>query len=605
MTKTTLAVPALIVVLAAAAGGYQEWAQHEARKGLDATLASLPAGSRGHYETMSFNVFTHTLRINGLAITRDGRPSLTIQEVTLHHLGGSGTLADPIRASSVRLVDTEIWRGNRSLTVALLQGENIDVLAPNLPPPPGTPSWLAAPGSGTLLSAGAITAADITDDEGATLAAFAVADYDDGRVRQVSASGFVDKRGNRIATAAAHAVDLDGLDAVFDTGRYGAGAAGWPAPRPLIGAAQIMGFQSEGDDGTVTVDSLTLDGFAARPFAAAPTSAYTRSQAFLRDAASAVSVGAAAITGLQYRDEQTKVSGMLSALSLSGYADGALAQASLDGLVLSGTGASRVAVGHLEITGLNATKPLHDVAGASTEAFLAAMRHGGVHLASLAITQVSVTPPSGQTIALASVEEATTGDEPKHFTAKLRGLSIPAQSNPELAQGLGALGIDRLVLDLDEAGRYNTDLRTATIDPMVLTARGLGSLSLSAQFTDVPQDLPKAGPPLAAFADMGLGPFTIRFTNDTLVARIIAMQARQTNKTPEEITDEAKLAASFGAAALVPGQADAGQQVAAFVAAPHRLTITATPVAPIPLGAFLGAGRDLAKSALNLQISAN
>jgi hypothetical protein len=83
------------------------------------------------------------------------------------------------------------------------------------------------------------------------------------------------------------------------------------------------------------------------------------------------------------------------------------------------------------------------------------------------------------------------------------------------------------------------------------------------------------------------------------------MQARQTSKTPQEITDEAKLAGSFAAAALVPGQPDAGQQVAAFIADPRVLTITATPAAPIPLGAFLGQARDTAQSALNLRLSAN
>src|SRR6202034_796511 len=158
---------------------------------------------------------------------------------------------------------------------------------------------------------------------------------------------------------------------------------------------------------------------------------------------------------------------------------------------------------------------------------------------------------------------------PKHFTLTLRGLTIPARSNPELAQGLGALGIDPLVLDLDETGTYDNDAGTTAWDPMVLPARGLGSLSLSAQCTNVPQDLPQKTPALAAFSGMGIGPFTIRFTNDSLVERIVAMQARQANKTTQQITDEARLAGSFAAAGLVPGQPDAGQQVASFIADPH------------------------------------
>ncbi len=117
--------------------------------------------------------------------------------------------------------------------------------------------------------------------------------------------------------------------------------------------------------------------------------------------------------------------------------------------------------------------------------------------------------------------------------------------------------------------------------------------------------MPQDGSALAALSVVGIGPFTIRFTNDSLVERIIAMQARQADKTPADVTDEAKLAGSFAAAALVPGQPDAGQQVAAFIADPHVLTITATPASPIPVGAFLGAGRETAQSALNLRLSAN
>ncbi len=603
--KAKLVVPALIVLIAAAAGGYQVWSQHEARVGLDATLASLPAGSHGKYDTMSFNAFTRTLRINGLSITRDGRPSLTIQQATLHHLSGSGTVADPIEASSVRLTGTEVWRGSQSLTIATVQADGIDILAPGTPPPAGTPSWLTAPGSGTLVAAGTIIATTIADNEGETLAALSIADYANGVVMQASASSFADTHGNRIASAAVHAVDLDGLDAVFDTSRYGAGEPSWPAPRPLIGHAEITGFQSQGDDGTAAVESLTLDGFAARPFAAAPTPDYLKSEAFPRDAAQAIALGTASITGLRFQDNQTKLTGTLNALSISGYADGTLAQASLDGLAVSGADATRVAIGQFALTGLKATKLLHEPADETTYDLLVAARQGDVGLDRFAISKVSVTPPTGQTVTLDSMAQSTTGSAPKHVSVQVRGLSIPAASNPELAQGLGALGIDRLVLDLDETGRYDTAKATAAVDPLVLTARGLGSLSLSAQFTDVPGDLPQDGSALAAFAGMGIGPFTIRFTNGSLVQRIIAMQARQISKTPQEITDEAKLAGSFAAAALVPGQPDAGQQVAAFIADPRVLTITATPAAPIPLGAFLGQARDTAQSALNLRLSAN
>jgi len=602
-TQTKLVVPALIVLLAAAAGGYQIWGQHEARAELEATLASLPAGSQGHYRSTSYNAFTHSIRINGLAITRDGHPLLTVEEITLHHLSGSGTLDDPFKTSAARLVGTELWRGGRSVTAALVEAVNVEILAPDVPPPAGIPSWLVAPDSGTLLAAEALAATDIADNEGATLTALSVADYDDGYIREASATGFADSHGNRIASATAHAIDLGGLDVVFDTGRYGPGAPHWSAPRPLIGHAEITGLQSHEKSSSVTVESVMLDGFAARPFNRSPHTAYVKTTAFLRDAATAVSVGGAAIAGVEYRDDQTKVSGKLSTLSLSGYADGALAQGSLEGLAVSDADGMEASVGHFQLTGLTAKNLLKDTTASSTEGFIAAARSGGVHAARLALAKVSVTPSKGRPITLDSLEQTTTGSGLISFKLKLRGLSIPAQAKLELVDDVAELGIDPLVLDLDEAGTYDAAGRAVTIAPMVLTARDLASLSLSAQFTNVPDSVPQQKLGLAAFGGMGIGPFTVRFVNDSLIQRVIALEARQSNKTAADVTDEAKLAASFAAAAAVPSQPDAGQQVAAFVADPRVLTITASPASPIPLSQFSGPTLDTAKAALNLRLS--
>ena len=603
LTKTNIAIPALIVLLAAVAGGTQVWSQHEARLNLDTALASLPAGSVGHYDRMAYNAFTRTVRISGLTITNGGHPALRMQEVVLHHLSGDGTPKTPFQASAVRLENVSWWRAGHSVTAALVQAVDVAALAAGVPPPPGLPTWLVAPGSGTLLAAGTITANGISDDEGATLSAVSIAGYVAGRIQTASANGFADRQGNRIASASAAGVDLDGLDAVFDTSRYTPDAPRPPTLSPLIGHAEVAGFQSEGASGRATIQDVSLDGLAARPFATAPNSHNVKSWDFARDAAASVSLQSAAVVGLRFEDSQTKADGTLKALSVSGYADGALAQASLDGLALTGGDRTQVTIGHFALTGLSATKLLDETAANSGLSVVEAATSGAVRLAGLTLDTVAVKPPAGAPITLQSLDQTVTGSAPQTFTLHLRGLTMPAHSNPELAQGLGALGVDPLSLDLDETGTYDAASGQATLKPMVLNARGLGSLSLSAEFSGLPHDLPLQGLDLSAFNSTGIGPFTLTFTNDGLVGRVIAMQARQANKTPEEITDEAKLAGSFAAAALVPGQADAGDQIAAFVADPRVLTLTATPVAPVPLGDFLGPNRDAAKGALNLRIS--
>jgi hypothetical protein len=608
-SKTQFAIPALIVLLAVAAGGAQLWGQHAARVRLDEALASLPDGASGHYGQMSYNIFTRTARIGDLEVTRGGQPSLSVREIVLHHLGGAGLATDPFRAAALELTDLEVWRGGHSLTVALIQAQNIAVLPPGVPPPPGTPGWFVAPDAATVLAAGSATADGIADDQGATLGAISISGYDDGHLQQVSAARFADRQGDRIRSADAAAIDLDGLDRVFDTGRYTPGAATWSIPRSLIGHAEIDGFASTsagtagtGAAGRGGFDSLILDGFAARPFSAAPTVAYVKSTAFARDAAESLAFGSLSLAGLHFIDSQTTVSGKLATLTATGYADGALGHFSMMGLTVSGQTRQQMTVGQFTLTGLTATKLLHAPIDSSTDSLIAAAGNGGVRLDGLDFAQVSVTSPSGIPITIASFSEAVSGTAPVQSTLSLRGLSIPARADADLAQLLGDVGVDPLVLDLDAAGSFDPATGDTVIKNMVETARGLGTLSLSAQFSNWPYGAVPTGGALAALSRIGIGPFTVTFTNDTLVQRLITAQAKQ---TPEDVTNQMKLAASFVAAGLVPAQPDAGEQVAAFLADPKTLTVTAAPAAPIQLGLFTGATLEAAQKALNLNLSAN
>ncbi len=306
LTKLSIAGPALIVICVAVAGGAQIWGQHQARASLNQTLASLPPGTTGHYNDLAFNVFTRTLRIDGLTISRGGHPAFSVNEAVLHHLNGDGSAANPLQATVVRLVGVQLWKGGHSATAALVQAVNVSALAAGVPPPAGLPNWLIAPENGTLLSADSITADGIADDEGATLAGLSITGYDAGYIHAASAVGFADKQGNGITSASASQVDLGGLDAVFDTGRYVPGAPRWTAPRQLIGHAEINGFHSDDDGGLATIDRLNLDDFAARPFAVPPNTRNVKTWSFGRDAAASVAIGSVGVTGFHFQDSKTK-----------------------------------------------------------------------------------------------------------------------------------------------------------------------------------------------------------------------------------------------------------------------------------------------------------
>ena len=604
LTKTRLAIPAVIVLLVVAAGGAQLWAEDAAKTRLDATLASLPQGATGHYDQMGFNLFTRTLRIGGLTVTQNGHPRLAAQRIVLHHLGGAGDAASPYHASGVRVEGLQVWRGAHSAKATLVTAEDVVILAPGVPAPQGTPNWLISPGNGTLLAAGSIIANGISDDEGATLAALSVAGYNTGALRQASASQFADAHGNAIATANASAVDLDGLDRVFDTGRYRPGAESWPTPRPLIGHAELSGVVTHGRAGIGTIDHVTIDTFAARPFAISPTGAAVKTGAFLRDAASALALGDASITDLHMVDDKTHVVGTISHVDITGYGDGALGRFSLGGLSLSNHGTATATIGHLQLAGFTATKLLHMPADTSMDDRIAAAGSGAVRVSSLAMSQVAVKSPEGTNLALASFSETITGDTPVHTTISVQGLTVPADTTPDLADMLRPLAVDPLLLDLDEDGSFDFSSGESTINKMTLTAEGLGSLSLSGHFTNLPRGGVTSDDAWAEVQKVGIGAFTLRFSNDTLVQRIIAMFAKQSGKTPDEIADQGKAAFAFLATALAPGQADVGDQVAAFFAAPKTVTITAAPAAPIPVSAFAGPTLTAAQAALNIHLSA-
>jgi hypothetical protein len=605
LTKLTVAAPALIVIFFAIAGGAQIWGQHQARMTLDQTLANLPPGTTGHYDDMSFNFFTRTLRIQGFTIARGGHPAFSINEAVLHHLSGDGSAANPLQASVVRLVGVELWKGGHSATAALVQAVNVSALAAGVQPPAGLPKWLLAPEDGTLLSADSIAADGITDDEGATLSGLSITGYNAGQIHAASAAGFADKQGNKIASASVGDIDLGGIDAVFDTGRYLPGAPRWAAPRPLIGHIEINGFRSDDDGGLATIDHVSLDDFAARPFAATPNTRNVKTWAFRRDAAAAVTVGSFRVSGFHFRDSATKTTGTLAALSISGYADGALARFAMAGLEGTTKENATFKVGHVEVTGFDAAKLLHDPAAATEDGALQMASHGGVRVAGISLSAVSVKRPTGSAITLESVTQTTSGTAPAHFALNIHGLTVPADIDPDLAQALGAIGLDKLVLDLIEIGSYDAATADATVKRMVLTARGLGSLEVAAQMSHMPRQAATtldAG--IAAITAIEIGSFSMTFTNDSLVQRLIAVQARQQGKTPDDETNDDKLAASLAAASIVLDQPDAGAQIGAFIADPKTLTITANPATPVPLASFLGSNLDAARSALNLHLSA-
>lgn len=608
LSKVQIAVPSVIVLVAALAGGAQLWGQHEARVRIDQTLASLPPGTQGRYDQLDYNVFTRTLRLSGLAITQNGHPFLSIHRIVLHHLSGQGTAQNPLQADSVHVTGLDAWRESHRISVGFAVVSKLAMLAPGQPAPPTTPLWMQMPGQATLLSAGAIQAQDISDDTGDSIAAISATGYDQGKLAAASGRDFANREGDRVASVAVQQVDLDGLDRVFDTGRYTADAPSWTGLRPLIGHAEIDGFTSKSNSSSGGVVHATVDNFAARPFAQSPTGQNTQTDDFRRDAAQAVSLGSASITGFTFSDPQTKSQGGLGQFSVTGYQAGKLGNVTVSDWSMSDPDMADVHVGEFQVSNFDASALLAEKGDLDAVTWIASAQTGAVKIGGMSLAKVSAKLPDGNTVSLDSLKETISAGNPLDAKISLQGLSVPAAVNSYLQEMLDPLGIKTLVLDLEESGRFDRKTGDSTLDHFLLTAEGLASLSITGQFGSVPLSMPTQDDPSAVFdliGKMTIGQAKVTFTNQSLVQKILAMMAKQSGQNLADVTSGARTAVSFFASAVVPGQADAGQVIGTFMADPKTLTLTATPDKPVAVGGLLGSDLNTAQAALNLKLSAN
>ncbi|WP_284947073.1 hypothetical protein [Acidisoma cladoniae] len=604
--KIVIGAAVVVVLVVAGAGGAQVWAQNEARTRLDAMLAKLPTGVTGRYTNVQYNLFTSTLRLDGLVITQDGKPTVAIDQTVLHHVSGDGTQANPYRADRLRMVGMTSHHDAHTLKVATFEAQAIALLAPGVPAPDGTPAWLVTP-YGTPLSGDTAVANGLADDEGDTLATVSAVGYHAGHLDNVVAADFEDTEGHRIAAASGSAIDLDGLDRVFNAARYTPGAPTWPNPRPLIGHAEISGIveQSKGGTGD-TLGRLSMDAFAARPFASSPTDAHADTIDFWYDAASAISLGSVHLSGLSGTTTGPKSVVALNDLVAKTYTAGTLASFSFDGLSLSGSDGEKATFGHFDLNGLNLASLLHNPTTGSLWSAMTAADDGSLRLDTLHLSNLTVTPKEGGTVKLDSLSEAVSAGSPVLTTVTMRGLAIPADTLSLASKPLKSMGVDTLTLDLDEALTFDPVSDTATIQQAKLTARTLGTVTLAGKLANLPKGkgMTSADEMLAALTKIAVASFQVSFTNDTLVQRLIALQASESGKTTADVISMAKLGASFVASTLVPDQADAGEQISAFIDNPKTVTITATPAVPVPLADFEGQQLTESQKALNLHLTA-
>jgi hypothetical protein len=602
--KLGLAAATLVILVAAAAGAAQLWAQRTAKQRVDATIANLPQGETGHYDQLHYNLFNQRLHLVGLVITREGQTVFSAGRVTLLEASGAGTTDDPFRVGSANIADITTTQNGHHLTIDTLTAEDVSALGAGVSPPLGLATWPSLPEGGTLLAARRITASGIHDDTGSSIVKLAVADYRAGHLRAGSLTAFADARGDRVASIAVDQLDLDGLDRVFDAQRYAAGAPSWPERRPLIGHLAIKGVSiADMEKGSASIADIGLDGLSGRPFAAAPGSAEAKTMKAAMDDAQAIALKGLTLHGISLTAPKQEMAFNLQRFALSGYGDAVLDRIGFEGLSVKGTLNRTVTIDRFALRGINAAALLKESPDISNFDLMMRAGSGAVRVAGLELAGLATTTAPGVTSSLTSLEETVDNGTPLRVQMTMRGLSLPAGIAPGPDNPLVALGIDPLVLDADEVWVTDLAKREATIEQGRVAARGLATLEVTGHFTNLPIGTTSVEEAFAQIEQIATTKMMIRFTNETLIQRVLTMVAKQQSKTVPEVKDEANLAASVLAGTFLSEQKDAAEQIAAFIDQPKTLTITADPAGPVVLSKLDGPDSLIAQRALHLHIA--
>jgi|GEM_PF-4414162 len=171
------------------------------------------------------------------------------------------------------------------------------------------------------------------------------------------------------------------------------------------------------------------------------------------------------------------------------------------------------------------------------------------------------------------------GDLPQRLRLRLTGIR---PIHPEALEGLARLGYHDLTLDLDLDLEYRPEEERFTVHEISLNASRAGDLWLYLDLTRLGLTLETTlAEALERFHRAGLVLAELRYSDDSLVDRLIAARAEEEKKKPEEVKGE--LLGHLGDKAGQegnPARAEALAALARFIDHPGRLSARASPREP-------------------------
>jgi hypothetical protein len=307
----------------------------------------------------------------------------------------------------------------------------------------------------------------------------------------------------------------------------------------------------------------------------------------------------------------------LSGLVCSHVDAGRIATLDLAAIEASGTdkgGALIVKSGALHVDGLNVAELLAETG--SPGANPPPNTLGGLTLSGLDVVAPDPDNAPGQSIHVAlgsiDVHNDYSGDTLKTSLSKIAGLLIEPSPGSDIGKTLAALGYAKIALSMSVGASYQAEARTFALTDFTVDGVDMGSLGLTANFTDVGPELfgADSGGRLQAALEAGVAAVELKLANGGLFEKALAFYAQQQGVTPAALRAQWSGMVGQGAPVMLGGS-PAGLALAAevqkFIAQPKTLAIAIKAKSgALKAGDFMTIGDPIAFAAkLDITAAAN
>lgn len=241
---------------------------------------------------------------------------------------------------------------------------------------------------------------------------------------------------------------------------------------------------------------------------------------------------------------------------------------------------------------------------------------------SVVISDLTLTDDTGFTVPVAQItidSDGAPAGQSKMSGFSVRGIHIDVSRLPQdgLRRELQALGYNALDVNVTAKGTWDPDSSTGNIDQVQVAINGLGALTLTGKVAGLtPAAVAILSDPTRSkdsdqiFQTLMVKDATLTFTNETLIQRLLAEQAKQAGVEPDVYASQLSAALpmllmSLKDAEFQKALADAG---AAFLKDPRTLRITAAPRRAVPITELIGTvlvAPQTLPNLLKVQIAAN